>query len=326
MRPLSCRCGQPVFFDNQRCSACGRLLAFDPSALVMQSEQDPGFGMPVCQNRSSAIRCNWLAADGGVCLSCRMSRIIPALSKPANRERWRKLEQAKRHLLYDLLSAGLPVDPAHLAFEFKEDRRTNPFVADEHVSIGHSQGVITVNVAEADEVYREQMRQLMNESNRSLLGHLRHESGHYYFNVLIGAEQRDEVRRLFGDESSDYAASLANYYANGPDPNWRDRFISAYASSHPAEDWAECWAHYLHIRAALETANGAGLRGGLSIDQWQVDFVNLMVAVNELLRSLGLTDAYPYVITPPIAEKISYIHTRVQSLSDQPAAPGLAAG
>jgi len=318
VKRLLCTCKRAVFFDNHSCGHCGRQLAFDPEALAMVAENNIGDGLEYCSNRDSAIRCNWLAMhDADVCLSCATSKIIPVLSKPENHERWRKLEQAKRRLIYELLMLELPVDPAHLRFNFKEDRRTNPDVRDDHVSIGHANGVITINAAEADEVHREQMRQLMNEPYRTLLGHFRHESGHYYFNVVVKDELRPEARRLFGDETAPYDQALQAYYQNGPPQGWEERFISGYASAHPAEDWAECWAHYLHIRAALEAASTSGLKAGVDLQSWQTEFIDLVIAINEVLRSLGLPDAYPFVITSAIAEKIEFVHKSVMFFSDR---------
>ncbi|MGB5738916.1 MAG: putative zinc-binding metallopeptidase, partial [Woeseia sp.] len=228
--------------------------------------------------------------------------------------------QAKRRLIYDLLRLNLPVDPSRLKFVFKEDRRTNPDVGDDHVTIGHANGVITINAAEADAVYREEMRQQMNEPYRTLLGHFRHESGHYYFGVVVGQERLAAARALFGDETANYDAALQQHYSNGPPDNWAEQYISSYASSHPAEDWAECWAHYLHICAVLESADASRLRAGLKISEWQTEFIDLVIAINEVLRSMGLPDAYPFVITQRIAEKIEFIHQCVATFSDQPGA------
>ena len=313
MKHLLCSCGQAVYFDNVSCSNCGRALAFDPESLTMRAENEVGDGLPFCRNRGSASRCNWIAAAAGeACLSCRTSRIIPSLSKPENLERLQKLEKAKRRLLYGLLQLGLPVDESRLQFVFKEDRRTNPDVHDDHVSIGHKDGVITINAAEAGAVYREQMRQQMNEPYRTLLGHFRHESGHYYFNVVVDDELRADARRLFGDESAGYDDALQRYYRDGPSPGWEQQYISSYASSHPAEDWAECWAHYLHIRAVLETAETSQLKAGVDVSNWQTEFIDLVIAINEILRSMGLPDAYPFVITGAIAAKIEFVHKAVE--------------
>ncbi|NNC77117.1 MAG: hypothetical protein HKN77_04085, partial [Woeseiaceae bacterium] len=202
-------------------------------------------------------------------------------------------------------------DGSKLTFEFKEDLRTNPNVSEQHVTTGHAAGVITVNAAEADEVFREQMRQAMNEPWRTLIGHLRHESGHYYFDQLVTDDNRDEARALFGDETMNYAAALANHYQYGPPNDWNQRFISSYASSHPAEDWAECWAHYLHIRSVLEVAAEAGILNTDREGDWYDKFIELVLTLNEIMRSLGLRDAYPFVLTEPVAKKIEFIHRAI---------------
>ena len=325
MKRLQCRCGQIVYFANHDCAACGRALAFDPLRLEMASEPHPGDGLAFCANRDSASRCNWLAADGP-CISCRSSETIPALTKPENLDRWRKLEMAKRRLLYDLLVLGLPVDTNRLRFVFKEDRRTNPDVHEEQVNIGHARGVITINAAEADEVYREQMQQQMNEPYRTLLGHFRHESGHYYFDVIVDDSLRAEARMLFGDERNDYDAALQQYYVNGPRSGWESEFISGYASAHPAEDWAETWAHYLHIRAVLETAAANGLTAAATGDDWQAKFIDLAIKLNEVMRSLGLADAYPFVITGRVEAKIAFVHGVVSGCTSRRDAPWPEAG
>jgi len=327
MKRLACRCGQPVYFDNHTCMNCGRRLAFDPATLSMQSEAEPGSGLSFCANRDAASHCNWLAAiEGAMCSSCAASEIIPALSKAENQDRWRKLERAKRRLLYDLLKLGLPVDANRLRFVFKEDRRTNPDVHEEHVNIGHVEGVITINAAEADEVYREEMRVLMNEPYRTLLGHFRHEAGHYYFDLILDGDGLADARALFGDERSGYDDALQSYYRDGPRPGWETDFISAYASAHPAEDWAETWAHYLHILAVLETALANGLLTEPAGDDWQGEFVDLMIAVNEVVRALGLADAYPFIINPAVAAKIRFVHEAVLQFTNRPAGLVSAAG
>lgn len=329
MKRLSCRCGQTVYFENHGCARCGRKLAFDPASLAMASEPEPGAGLPFCSNRVGASRCNWLgdpAVANGACIACRSSEVIPALSKPENRDRWRKLEQAKRRLVYDLLSVGLPVDSSRLRFVFKEDQRTNPDVHEQHVSIGHSQGVITINAAEADDVFREQMRQLMNEPYRTLLGHFRHEAGHYYFDLIVDDELRPEARQLFGDETFGYDEALQRHYLNGPRLGWEEHFITGYASAHPVEDWAETFAHWLHIQSALETASANGLTGASDSDHWQVDFIDLAVRLNDVMRSLGLDDAYPFVITGTIAAKIDFVRRAIRRFTDRPVAPSSAAG
>lgn len=244
------------------------------------------------------------------------------LSKPENRNRWRKLESAKRRLLYDLLRLGLPIDTSELRFIFKEDRRTNPGVHEQQVNIGHAEGVITINAAEADEVYREQMRILMNEPYRTLLGHFRHESGHYYFDMILDESARARARQLFGDERVGYEAALQRHYNEGPHLGWEDRFISSYASAHPVEDWAETWAHYLHIAAVLETAVANGIL--TTVDRWETDFVDLAIKLNEIMRAMGLADAYPFVITGTVGRKLDFVHGAIRDFTgrrDEPWSP-----
>ncbi len=309
MRRFKCQCGAAVFFDNHRCTNCGRVLAFDLDSQRVVSGNEGELSL--CSNRKAVIRCNWTSPEGGPCQSCRMSKLIPSLSKDENQERWRKLELAKRRLLYNLVSIGLPVDETHLKFVFKEDRRTNPDVHDAHVNIGHAEGVITINAAEADEVYREQMRIAMNEPLRTLLGHMRHESGHYYWSVVVNDSNRDAARGLFGDERADYGQALDRYYENGPIDGWPESYISAYASAHPSEDWAETWAHYLHIRSVMETALANRMIESVNPDAWRSEFIEVIIRVNEIVRSLGQVDAYPFIITDRIAEKIEFVHEAV---------------
>ena len=314
MKRLHCACGVRVFFDSSRCLACGRGLAFDPRTDTMVA-----FGADaaptLCSNRDTHLRCNWTSEDGGQCLSCRTSRVIPGQHIPDNRERWRLLERAKRRLIRDLLALGLPVDPTRLAFEFKEDHRTNSEVLDEHVTTGHDSGVITINAAEADDVFREQMRVAMREPYRTLLGHMRHESGHYYFPLLVGPDHIDEARRLFGDERVDYAGTLQRYYDGGPAPDWPDHFVSAYASAHPAEDWAETWAHFLHLSALVESAEAEGFVQRDPDVDWHDHAVGIAVSLNELTRSLGLPDAWPFATPGPVGEKMAFVRRIVRRTS-----------
>lgn len=329
MKRFECRCGRMIFFDDAECVACGAMLGFDPAACRMLAAEagsdnwtEGGARYKSCGNRQHD--CNWLVGfeqSDEFCISCGLNRTIPNLENPDNIGRWRRMEDAKRRLVYTLLDLGLPVRGRSrgqrngLAFDFKEDQRTNPNVEEEHVAIGHTGGVITINVAEADDVLREQARTDLNERYRTLLGHFRHESGHYYFDLLVGKDDTD-FRELFGDERSDYSAALDRNYAGGAVPDWQDRFISAYASVHPLEDWAETWSHYLHIHDALETAVAGGVAEpepdfGRRLDLW----MELSVTLNEFNRSLGLGDYYPFVISPVVRTKLEFVHRRLGSLT-----------
>jgi hypothetical protein len=275
------------------------------------------------------------------CFSCRLSEIIPDLSNPRNIKLWNRIERAKRRLLYSLLWLELPIigkqaDPRHgLAFRLMEDQGFSEFVQvmpmQDRVITGHNSGTITLNIAEADPVSREQARTNVQERYRTLLGHFRHESGHYYWDLLLRNSPRiGEFQVLFGDERSDYDSVLQDYYARGAAPGWQTRWISAYASAHPWEDWAETWAHYLHMIDTLETAGDYGFalgEGGsrsgslpqfsaaylatLSIGTLVHEWSNLSVALNDLNRSMGLADAYPFVLSDIITEKLAFVHDTV---------------
>ncbi len=346
MKNFTCVCGQGVFFENTLCTACGRRLGFDPQRgelLALEPDHaapvggswrsvDTGLAYRLCRNDLDFHVCNWLVSgsDQQFCLSCRLNHIVPGLESsaraPLRRERWARLEQAKRRLLFTLLAMGLPVvsksesQNEGLAFAFLEDQRSNPEVLEQHVLTGHWQGLITVNLAEADHVEREKLRQGLGESYRTLLGHLRHESGHYYFEQRVVRQGAlDGFRELFGDERQDYDAALARYYAQPMPPQKRPEMISAYAQAHPLEDWAECWAHYLHMMDTLETASDYGLVPGGVIDlrrqpdiEWCLwQWSRVSVAMNALNRSMGLEDAYPFVHSELTLRKLRYVHQRI---------------
>ena len=296
-----------------------------------------------CLNRATPAACNWLidAHDPqDFCRACRLNRIIPDLTdanQPDNGYLWGLVETAKRRLVSSLIILGLPVaskvseDPVRgLMFDLL---RASP--GGKPVMTGHESGLITLNVDEADDATRELARKAMREPYRTLLGHFRHEVGHYYWDRLVaGTPWLDGFHQLFGDESSDYAASLQRNYSEGPPPDWPQRFVSAYASTHPWEDWAECWAHYLHMRDAIDTARGFGLIASLNVDQadleftpftlhalWQPDhpeaehflaFLNhwnrLTLMLNQMSRSMGQPDFYPFTLPSAVLAKLQFIH------------------
>jgi hypothetical protein len=326
VQQLSCRCGQIVFSDNIRCGACGRTLGFEPFGPAMLSFDvgapgelisEQGQSYTLCTNRLQHAVCNGVVPLGGGdrCRSCALNRTIPVLRRKKNLARWYRLERAKRRMISGLATLGLQADspattssPAML-FDFLEDRRSHPDVLESFVSTGHKDGVITINVIEADDVQRVKQRELMGERYRTLLGHFRHEAGHFFYPLLVTAP--GSFTALFGDPAADYNAALNRYYQQGPALDWENNFISAYAGSHALEDWAECFAHYLHIQDALETAASRGLSnlgntGSIEVQLQRWD--DLSVSVNEVSRSLGLRDAYPFAIKDGVAAKLGYVH------------------
>ena len=288
---------------------------------------DDGTAFRHCINGIENGVCNWIEpaeSESLLCFGCRFNRTIPSLEKPANVARWGKFETSKKRLLFTLMSLRLPLtngddDPENgLLLDFIEDSRSDPERFPEaFVHTGYLGGVITINAVEADDPSREAIRVEMGESYRTLLGHLRHESGHYYWSLFDPSpEEKDEAQAMFGDFDLDYAAALETYYANGPRSDWSEWHISAYASTHPVEDWAESWGHYLHIIDVIETASEFGIAGRRDIDiraaieVWR----DLSIALNEMNRSNGTGDAYPFVVNAAVEEKIVYVDSVVRRL------------
>lgn len=310
-----------------------------------------------CSNLDSAAACNWLVARNDafagkppLCRCCRLTRTLPDLTLPDAPLWWNRIEAAKRRLVSSLLGLKLPVlsktgeDPEHgLVFDLLRAPPEGPGVI-----TGHADGVITLDVEEASDATREQRRTLLSEPYRTLLGHLRHESGHYYWQRLVEhSEWIEPYRALFGDERADYGSALASYHQNGPAVDWGQSFVSAYASSHPWEDWAETWAHYLHLVDTLDTARSFGLDGErveLSYDRYGPQtladsgdarageflvlingWMELTGVLNELSRSMGVADFYPFVLSVPAVRKLHLVHRIVAAAPQIPPPPVVAA-
>ncbi|WP_437626889.1 zinc-binding metallopeptidase family protein [Sorangium sp. So ce1151] len=352
-RAYRCQCGRPVFFRNSRCLACNTPLGYEterakvlplkpgPTEDTWQLWDDTAAPPRVyrrCGNFDSASGCNWLVPVEGqeapaLCAACRLNRTIPDTSNAEHQTLWRRIETAKRRLVSQLLALNLPVkskvseDPERgFCFDFLASPPDGP-----RVMTGHADGVITLNIEEADDATRERTRAAMREPYRTLLGHFRHEVGHYYWDRLV----RDtgwlaSFRELFGDERQDYAAALKANYEQGPPADWPQRFVSAYASMHPWEDWAETWAHYLHMVDTVDTALSFGIDADeveLDVEPWGTDalwrpddreaksflgFVNAWVeltgVLNEMSRSMGQHDFYPFVLPRVAVAKLQFIH------------------
>jgi len=331
VQKLSCQCGQVLFCDNTQCVSCGRPLGFDPFSNVMLSFDQSADGSLVsadgqhyalCSNRRQHKVCNGVIPVGSDerCRSCALNRTIPILRRKKNLARWRRLEKAKRRMISGLSSLGLVADAANhhgsaMCFDFLEDKRSHPDVLETFVATGHKEGVITINVMEADDVQRVRQRELMGERYRTLLGHFRHEAGHFFYPLLVTAT--DGFAKYFGDPNVDYDAALNWYYQQGPLAEWENSYISAYASSHPFEDWAECFAHYLHMQDALETGATQGMAppaDQLSFEDQLLLWQDFSVSLNEASRSLGQRDAYPFAICQDVAAKLDYVHRCIKRI------------
>lgn len=310
------------------------MLGFDPESMTMKSFlwsesghliSNENIFYKYCKNYYDFDVCNWLLkADNPnhYCPSCTLNQLIPEVTVPTKRYWWYKLEESKRRLIYTLLKFKLPIvskrlSDKGLAFAFLEDRRINPDIEREIVNTGHAQGLITIYLAEADDIAREKTRIEMGESYRTLLGHFRHESGHYYFDLLVKPSQHyQQFKQLFGDDEINYQSALERYYAQAPSQMSSD-FISDYAQSHPLEDWAECWAHYFHIVDTLETAFSLQLIHNdpfvSDIDSWLEDWPQVTIIVNRLNKSLGLKDAYPFDLSESSIKKLHFVHHVIAS-------------
>lgn len=344
MKTFHCdQCGQQVFYENVRCENCGGMLGFlpDQRAITTFEPDDEGFWRSLnpknaglhykqCINYAQENACNWMLpadAEDDLCVSCQLTRTIPDLSNEKNLLYWKRLEAAKRRLLFSLWELNLQPTPklvdddTGMAFEFLED------TPDKKVMTGHDNGLIVINIAEADPSRREKARENMNEPYRTLLGHFRHESGHYYFDrLIIDTQWLAPFRELFGDEQQDYSESLERHYQNGPPADWEQHYVSSYASSHPWEDWAETWAHYLHMIDTLQTAYSCGMtleprkprEPTLAIERQPLktgsfseladNWFALTYVLNSLNRSIGMPDAYPFALSTDVMQKLQFIH------------------
>jgi hypothetical protein len=327
MRKFTCpTCAGQLYFENFACGRCGSGVEFNPLSLDFECVDLQGPSL-ACNNRQSGV-CNWRKDwdSDSFCRACKLNRTIPRLDADGNLELWKRLEVAKRRVLYDLGRLGLTAPQRGsgaelgLAFDF-----LSPL--DGKVVTGHESGLITINLAEADDAHREQVRTELGEPYRTLIGHFRHECGHYLFGRFVaGTDELPRFRATFGDERQDYAQALQDYYARPPE--WRDHFVSAYAASHPWEDWAESSAHYLHIVSTLDTffastLSADGSAQPISDPYREQDFETVMrqwfplvELLNELNRSMGLHDPYPFVLTPTAIEKLQLVQQILHRASD----------
>ncbi|THF65437.1 hypothetical protein E6C76_07515 [Pseudothauera nasutitermitis] len=363
MKLFQCQCcKQVLYFENTVCLRCGQTVGYLPQEDRMAAVEADGPRWRVlpanghyapdtrrwrfCRNWELSA-CNWMvpAGDEGYaeapgaaefCPACRHNRTVPNLDDPLHRARWQKIEAAKRRLIYTLTRLGLPCPvtgdghPEPLVFDFLADAPGGT----ERVMTGHADGVVTIALNEADDAAREQARTEMGEAYRTLLGHFRHEIGHYYWDLLVrDGGALEGFRAMFGDERADYDAALDRHYREGAPEGWQETHVSAYATMHPWEDWAETWAHYLHMVDTLETAAALGIEvgpevdaeGGLSTDidfdpyriarvEWLLSaWVPLTVALNTLNRSMGAADLYPFALPEAVRQKLAFVHDLVST-------------
>ncbi|TYK66748.1 zinc-binding metallopeptidase family protein [Colwellia echini] len=376
MKTFQCNCKDKLilFFESSHCLSCGRTLGIDDDFdQVEPYELDQSTGLfykaaypkihyQKCDNNAKYQVCNGMVNlstfvpvegdDDILCFACRFNITVPDLNIKEHIPLWQKMENAKRRALYTLKVLPVPLrnttqDPENgLSFDFITDRDVNDHFTSQlpHQDVvftGHDCGHITINLAEADDVARSQTQLAMGENYRTLLGHFRHELGHYYFDQLIANSPTKHAlcKTYFGDDELDYQAALQHHYENGSPANWSQTFISSYATMHPYEDWAETWAHYMHIIDTLETAKNFEINGSISgveveesdteklclpqgrqyfssqtsITEILEEWMRLSVILNSLNRSMGLADAYPFVLTDAVRTKLSFIHHAIHN-------------
>lgn len=331
MRAFPCAvCGNLLFFENTACLRCGAAVGYVPELRAMLPLERLAEPHVRCAG-SERAGCNWLVpGTGGLCASCALTRTRPDDGDLAAQDAFRVAEAAKRRLVFQLDELGLAhpsAGPGRLAFDLLSSR-------DAPVTTGHADGVITLDLAEGDDAHREALRRQMDEPYRTVLGHFRHETGHYYWQQLIAESPAlQPFRRRFGDERGDYGDALKRYYTDGPPLGWERTFVSGYAAAHPWEDWAESFAHYLHVRDTLQTAASFGVivagpdlppqadgvlasvptTDGDDFDQLVATWLPLTMALNAVNRSMGKSDLYPFVLAPAVLDKLRFVHDLVRS-------------
>ena len=346
MNFYSCVCQNTLFFDNSCCVSCGRDVGWCPVCRAIRALEpaedcrfrctEPSCGalLVKCANYERADVCNRCieaetceTVGETFCDYCRFNATIPDLSVPENHEKWRRIESAKRRLFYILDVLGLPYGTAAegfdppLAFDFKGDLVPEHGLwrtmgQEERVYTGHADGKITINIREADDAEREKLRVDLGEAQRTVIGHFRHEIGHYYWDLLVRGRCEEAYKGLFGDhENPTYAEALERHYAEGPPDDWQERYISAYATMHSWEDWAETFAYYLDMASIIETAINVELIPSVAWDDFDRMlryFHEIGVVANELNRTMGLIDLVPEVITEPVEAKLRFVHNVVR--------------
>lgn len=299
-----------LWFDNL-VTADGIPVGYDPQARAFVPMP------PFCINRD-IIGCNWIAPEeGAFCRSCAMTALAPDPSLPNAIPNWAKTEAAKRWVLDNLgrWHWFRPEDPgAPPAFHLLAEGR-NP------VAMGHIEGVVTISVAEVDPVLVTTRREALEEPYRTMIGHMRHEISHMlWWRLSLREDFLDAFREMFGDERQDYTAALQRHYTQGPPPNWKESFLTTYASAHPHEDWAETAAHLLHLTDIADSFAASNLSSPeLPSHQWEpyaeTDAEHLIyvaaaltVGVNHVNRSMGLPDLYPFVLSETARHKLAFVH------------------
>ena len=299
-----------LWFDNLA-TADGTPVAYDPQARAFVPMP------PFCANRER-IGCNWIAPkEGAFCRSCAMTALAPDPSIPNAIPNWAQTEAAKRWVLDNLgrWHWFRPEDPgAPPVFHLLAEGPTP-------VLMGHVEGVVTISVAEVDPILLTTRREALEEPYRTMIGHMRHEIAHMlWWRLSLRDDFLDAFRATFGDERIDYRASLQYYFENGPPAEWRQHYLTTYASAHPHEDWAETAAHLLHLTDITDSFVATALSSPQvphagwdpysepDPDRLIHTAASIATGINHVNRSMGLSDLYPCVLSSHARHKLAFVH------------------
>jgi hypothetical protein len=321
VKAFSCRvCGNALYFENSVCVSCTTNLGFSRQERAIVPVDDKGQYVDadggiwhVCKNLNLS-GCTWLTEfPGGYCFSCGLTRTRPSDADVVGLREFKVAEEAKRRLVVELDTLGFPIvsrtddEENGLAFDL-----LSSVAAD--VTTGHESGIITLDLAESDDAHREKVRVDLDEPYRTMLGHFRHEIGHYIEWQHVRGDLIEKARELFGNEEESYADAIERHYSEGPPAGWEQNYISMYATMHPFEDFAETFAHYLHICDTIETASAHGLATVASPQSFSSFrdlvvgvWVPLSIALNQINRSMGKGALYPFVIPAPVLDKLQFV-------------------
>lgn len=327
------QCDHRVFLDDLHCLNCGAELVYEPMV--------GGFALAVCPCLHRDERqCNWAAAADDAPAADTVTAPVgstgPADDAPA--AACRQPCAACRRITVSVQAAETPELVAafcaairrtlrrlHDGFGIDERRIDPPLrfalersVSDWAVTIGHTDGLITLDVAEADPLHRESQRTALGEPYRTPLGHVRHEVGHWVWAAAVAPcpGALDEFRSRFGDEQVDYQAALSEHYQQDDDGSWRQDWISRYAAAHPWEDFAESTAHVLHLDDVLHTAAVGRLAPAAegSFTARYTAWTELVVELNEVTRAMGEDDLYPFAPPPAAVDKMHLAERLLRSI------------
>ena len=351
MRLFACdHCGNTIYFENVVCEYCGHQLGYLPrhNALVALVEDGglwstrsfPDDSYVFCVNAKDGA-CNWLITaepDGDIfCVACRHDLTIPPLDDPVSLKRWQAIQRAKKRLFYSLLRLGMPLETrgenhaCGLGFRFP----TGIPAKSDGVSGGHGSGVITIALTEADDVDGEARRAATEQPHRTMLERFRQEIGRYYWDLLIaGTPRLKRFAKAFGGAGQDRMLQTP-HAPRSPQGPPRGQ-IRAYSTAHPRESFAESFAHYCHITDAVEVAAAFGVQSrpgrhgdksapaapfdpyaSGTIEQLLENWTSVTSLLDNFNWSMGHPDAFPFVLSPEVIERLGFIHELVHERPPQ---------